>query len=97
MLKTRKNQARYIPDNNGNVTDNNTERAILPLYKVVSQTSQQKSKKKFKNVVDRKSPMVYTVEVSKRDRVRGVAQFGRALRSGRRGRKFESCHLDMAL
>ena len=26
--------------------------------------------------------------------VRGVAQFGRALRSGRRGRKFESCHLD---
>ena len=25
---------------------------------------------------------------------RGVAQFGRALRSGRRGRKFESCHLE---
>ena len=25
---------------------------------------------------------------------RGVAQFGRALRSGRKGRKFESCHLD---
>ena len=25
---------------------------------------------------------------------RGVAQLGRALRSGRRGRKFESCHLD---
>ncbi len=25
---------------------------------------------------------------------RGVAQFGRALRSGRRGRKFESCRLD---
>ncbi len=25
---------------------------------------------------------------------RGVAQFGRALRSGRRGRKFESCHSD---
>ena len=25
---------------------------------------------------------------------RGVAQFGRALRSGRRGRKFKSCHLD---
>lgn len=25
---------------------------------------------------------------------RGVAQFGRALRSGRRGRRFESCHLD---
>ena len=25
---------------------------------------------------------------------RDVAQFGRALRSGRRGRKFESCHLD---
>ena len=25
---------------------------------------------------------------------RGVAQFGRALRSGRRGRRFESCRLD---
>ena len=25
---------------------------------------------------------------------RSVAQFGRALRSGRRGRKFESCHFD---
>ena len=27
---------------------------------------------------------------------RGVAQFGRALRSGRRGRRFESCRLDHA-
>ena len=26
---------------------------------------------------------------------RGVAQLGRALRSGRRGRKFESCHADL--
>lgn len=26
--------------------------------------------------------------------VRRVAQFGRALRSGRRGRRFKSCHLD---
>ena len=26
--------------------------------------------------------------------LRGVAQFGRALRSGRRGRKFKSCRLD---
>ncbi len=26
--------------------------------------------------------------------LRGVAQFGRAPRSGRGGRKFESCHLD---
>ena len=26
--------------------------------------------------------------------VRGVAQFGRVLRSGRRGRRFKSCHLD---
>ena len=25
---------------------------------------------------------------------RGVAQFGRALRSGRRSRRFKSCHLD---
>ncbi len=28
---------------------------------------------------------------------RGVAQFGRALRSGRRGRKFESCRLDFSV
>ena len=26
--------------------------------------------------------------------LRGVAQLGRALRSGRRGRRFKSCHLD---
>ena len=26
--------------------------------------------------------------------IRGVAQFGRALRSGRRGRRFKSCRLD---
>ena len=26
--------------------------------------------------------------------LRGVAQFGRALRSGRRSRRFKSCHLD---
>ena len=37
--------------------------------------------------------MVYTT-TRVRETVRGVAQFGRALRSGRRGRKFESCHLD---
>ena len=35
--------------------------------------------------------MYYTIQ---RNRDRGVAQFGRALRSGRRGRKFESCRLD---
>ena len=29
--------------------------------------------------------------------LRGVAQFGRALRSGRRGRKFKSCRLDCLL
>ena len=28
------------------------------------------------------------------DIFRRVAQFGRALRSGRRGRRFESCHAD---
>ena len=28
---------------------------------------------------------------------RGVAQLGRALRSGRKGRRFESCHLDSYL
>ena len=27
-------------------------------------------------------------------RWRGVAQFGRALRSGRRGRRFKSCRID---
>ena len=30
----------------------------------------------------------------KLDSKRNVAQFGRALRSGRRGRRFESCRLD---
>ena len=30
-------------------------------------------------------------------RNRGVAQFGRALRAGRRGRRFESCRLDSIL
>ena len=34
--------------------------------------------------------IIYVVYRSYRD----VAQFGRALRSGRRGRRFESCHLD---
>ena len=38
--------------------------------------------------------MYYTIQ---RNRDRGVAQFGRALRSGRRGRKFESCRLDLHL
>ena len=54
MLKTRKNQARYIPDNNSNVTDSNTERALPPLYKVVSQTSQQKSEKNSKMLLTEK-------------------------------------------
>ena len=35
--------------------------------------------------------MYYTIQ---RNRDRGVAQFGRALRSGRRGRVFESHRLD---
>ena len=35
--------------------------------------------------------MYYTIQ---RNRDRGVAQFGRALRSGRRGRVFESRRLD---
>ena len=37
------------------------------------------------------------VIVLKVNRFRGVAQFGRALRSGRRGRKFKSCHLDQVV
>ena len=36
--------------------------------------------------------MYYTIQ---RNRDRGVAQFGRALRSGRRGRVFESRRLDL--
>ena len=28
---------------------------------------------------------------------RSVAQFGRALRSGRRGRRFKSCHSDFCM
>ena len=38
--------------------------------------------------------MYYTIQ---RNRDRGVAQFGRALRSGRRGRVFESRRLDLPL
>ena len=36
--------------------------------------------------------MCYNTQVT--NQYRGVAQFGRAPRSGRGGRKFESCHLD---
>ena len=45
--------------------------------------------KKMKNMVDIFWVLYYTYVCD-----RGVAQFGRALRSGRRGRKFESCRLD---
>jgi len=34
------------------------------------------------------------VEPVSQDKKRGVAQPGRALRSGRRGRRFKSCHPD---
>ena len=37
------------------------------------------------------SSIVFYISTTK---YRGVAQFGRALRSGRRSRRFESCHLD---
>ena len=46
--------------------------------------------KKMKNIVDIFWVLYYTYVCD-----RGVAQFGRALRSGRRGRKFESCRLDL--
>ena len=42
----------------------------------------------FYPAIDFFSPMCYN------SRARGVAQLGRALRSGRRGRWFESSHLD---
>ena len=38
-----------------------------------------------------------TFTQQKLNRCRGVAQFGRALRSGRRGRRFKSCRLDQFL
>ena len=50
----------------------------------------QKIEKKSKKAVDISTNLYYTYV-----RNRGVAQFGRALRSGRRGRKFESCRLDL--
>ena len=43
--------------------------------------------------LDKSSVLCYNKDVV----WRGVAQFGRALRSGRRGRKFESCRLDSGL
>ena len=45
--------------------------------------------KNLKNMVDKQGKKQYTYKVP-----RGVAQLGRALRSGRRGRRFKSCHLD---
>ena len=42
----------------------------------------------FKQITEEMKPRPRNV------RRRGVAQFGRALRSGRRGRRFKSCHLD---
>ncbi len=44
----------------------------------------------FAKMLDKKFCFLYNTLVVNR----GVAQFGRALRSGRRGRRFESCHLD---
>ena len=38
--------------------------------------------------------VLYNSEVSSSQR--GVAQLGRALRSGRRGRRFKSCRLDLS-
>ena len=45
--------------------------------------------KKLKKMLDNTFMLCYNSE-----RCRGVAQFGRVLRSGRRGRRFKSCHLD---
>lgn len=41
-------------------------------------------------------PMQFGIinKLSRNSTCRGVAQLGRALRSGRRGRRFKSCHLD---
>ena len=47
-------------------------------------------------LTQRKFPAIITNVAAKRcnEKNRGVAQFGRALRSGRRGRGFKSRHLD---
>ena len=41
---------------------------------------------------------MHVIKLTYRDynQIRGVAKFGIALRSGRRGRRFKSCHLDCA-
>ena len=47
----------------------------------------------FNKTLDNQYWSVYNSEVSSSQR--GVAQLGRALRSGRRGRRFKSCRLDL--
>ena len=57
--------------------------------------------KKMKFIVDKSEKVRYTKRVRceryKNKTHRCVAQLGRALRSGRRGRKFESCRLDLQI
>ena len=43
------------------------------------------------------SYIIFMLSLTARWIFRGVAQLGRALRSGRRGRKFKSCHLDQKI
>ena len=50
----------------------------------------------FKKLVDKCNVPVYNNQCCETTshKHRSVAQFGRALRSGRRGRRFKSCHFD---
>ena len=48
-------------------------------------------------MIETKSFMLYIIKCPMFEglmKIRSVAQFGRALRSGRRGRRFKSCHFD---
>ena len=57
-------------------------------------------RKKLKKWIDKCEKVLYNITwtfgegYSFELRYRSVAQLGRALRSGRRGRRFESCHFD---
>ena len=53
----------------------------------------------FQDILVKTIKRIYNIICSEFKKIffRGVAQFGRALGSGLRGRRFESCHPDFAL
>ena len=72
--------------------------SVCPLAKVMRKELRNRGIKKLKVVYSKEEPIrpYENIENScKTNCRRRVAQFGRALRSGRRGRKFESCHADL--